>query len=141
MANKRKRRAARRRPVFQTEKYSIRALHEDREYGVYWYAWLWKLVRPLLIFLCSALMVIGMVSVGYDRIYGAFFAPVEASNAGVVSFQIDKGETVTQVGQRLQEAGLLRDSRVFKYLVQFRGLTPQRSTACKVSEFARHAGI
>ena len=61
MANKRKKRGARqRKPLFQSEKYSIRALHEDREYGMYWYAWLWKIVRPLLIFLCSALMVIGM---------------------------------------------------------------------------------
>ena len=48
MANKRKRRAARRKPIIQSEKYSIRALHEDREYGMYWYAWLWKLVRPVL---------------------------------------------------------------------------------------------
>ncbi|MBR2797589.1 MAG: endolytic transglycosylase MltG [Clostridia bacterium] len=124
MAKKRKKRGTRqRRPLFQSEKYSIRALHEDREYGMYWYAWLWKIVRPLLIFLCSALMVIGMVSVGYDRVYNAFFAPVSADSAEVVTFQIDDGETVTQIGARLQAANLLRDSRVFKYMVQFRGLT------------------
>lgn len=123
MAKKRKRRQTRRRPVFQTEKYSIRALHEDREYGLYWYAWLWKLLRPVLIFICSVLMVIGMVSIGYDRIYGAFFAPVQADNAEVVDFQIDSGETVTEVGERLKEAHLLREPRVFKYLIQFRGLT------------------
>ncbi len=123
MVRKRKRRAARRRPVIQSEKYSIRALHEDREYGLYWYAWLWKLLRPILIFLCSVLMVIGMVSIGYDRVYGAFFAPVAADDAGVVDFRIDSGETVTQIGQRLQEAKLLRDKRVFKYMVQFKGLT------------------
>ena len=123
MARKRKGRAAKRKPVFQSEKYSIRSLHEDREYGLYWYAWLWKLLRPALIFLCSALMVVGLVSMGYDRVYGAFFAPVEAESAEVVSFQIDKGETVTQIGERLQEAKLLRDRRVFKYMVQFRGLT------------------
>ena len=124
MANKRKKRGARqRKPLFQSEKYSIRALHEDREYGMYWYAWLWKIVRPLLIFLCSALMVIGMVSVGYDRVYNAFFAPVSPDNAEVVTFQIDDGETVTQIGERLQAANLLRDSRVFKYMVQLRGLT------------------
>ena len=124
MANKRKQRGARqRKPLFQSEKYSIRALHEDREYGMYWYAWLWKIVRPLLIFLCSTLMVIGMVSVGYDRLYNAFFAPVSADNAEVVTFQIDDGETVTQIGERLQAANLLRDSRVFKYMVQLRGLT------------------
>ena len=124
MAKRRKKRGTRqRRPLFQSEKYSIRALHEDREYGMYWYAWLWKIVRPVLIFVCSALMVIGMVSVGYDRVYNAFFAPVERDNSEVVSFQIDSGETVTQIGERLQAANLLRDSRVFKYMVQFRGLT------------------
>ena len=124
MANKRKRRGSKqRRPLFQSERYSIRALHEDREYGMYWYAWLWKIVRPLLIFLCSALMVTGIVKVGYDRIYNTFFAPVQADNAETVNFQIDSGETVTQIGERLQEANLLRDSRVFKYMVQFRGLT------------------
>ena len=122
MAKKRKRRATRR-PAIQSEKYSIRALHEDREYGLYWYAWLWKLLRPVLIFLCSVLMVIGMVSVGYDRIYGAFFAPVTRDSVEVVDFQIDSGETVTQIGQRLEDAKLLRDRRVFKYMVQFRGLT------------------
>ncbi len=124
MANKRKKRGSRqRKPLFQSEKYSIRALHEDREYGMYWYAWLWKAVRPVLIFICSALMVIGMVSVGYDRVYNAFFAPVERDNSEVVNFQIASGETVTQIGERLQQANLLRDSRVFKYMVQFRGLT------------------
>ena len=65
--NKRRRRAPR--EAVQTENYSIRTLHEDREYGLYWYAWLWKLVRPVLIFLCSALIVIGLVSYGYDWIY------------------------------------------------------------------------
>ena len=123
MAQKRKRRAPKRKPIFQSEKYSIRALHEDREYGLYWYAWLWKLLRPALIFLCSALMVIGVVSIGYDRVYGAFFAPVQAESVEVVTFQIDKGETVSQIGQRLQDEKLLRDRRVFKYMVQFKGLT------------------
>ena len=123
MSKKRKRRNLRRRPVIQSEKYSIRALHEDREYGLYWYAWLWKLVRPLLIFICSVLMVIGMVSIGYDRVYGAFFAPVTRDSAEVVDFQINSGETVTEIGQRLEEANLLRNRSVFKYLIQFRGLT------------------
>ena len=127
MAQRPKRRATGRKPMFQSEKYNIRSLHEDREYGVYWYAWLWKLVRPLLIFLCSVLMVVGIVSVGYDRVYGAFFAPVDAGNANVVNFQIDKGESVTQIGARLQEAKLLRDKRVFKYMVQFKGLTNSMS--------------
>ena len=125
MAQKRRKRgtASARRPVFQSEKYSISALHEDREYGLYWYAWLWKLLRPVLIFVCSALLVIGMVSIGYDRIYGAFFAPVLEDSAEVVTFRIERGESVTKVASRLEKEHLIRNHRVFRYLVQFRGLT------------------
>ena len=126
MAQKKKARrrgSARRVPVIKSEKYSIRALHEDREYGLYWYAWLWKILRPVLIFVCSALMVIGMVSVGYQRVYDRFLAPVAAESAETVNFQIENGESVSKIAQRLEDAQLLRSHSVFKYMVQFQGLT------------------
>ena len=116
-----------RKPLFQTERYSLRALHEDREYGIYWYAWLWKLVRPVLVFLCSVLMVVGMVSIGYDWVYGHFFAPVDNSDAQMVTFHIEQGESATKIADNLVKANLLRSDRVFRYLVQFRGLTNQLS--------------
>ena len=125
MAQKKKRRrgAARRTPIFKSEKYSIRALHEDREYGLYWYAWLWKILRPVLIFICSALMVIGMVSIGYNRVYDHYLAPVSGETSETVDFQIQNGESVSEIGKRLEEAQLLRNHSVFKYMVQFQGLT------------------
>ena len=112
----------RRKPAFQSERYSIKALHEDREYGLYWYAWLWKLVRPLLIFLCSVLIVIGIVSVGYEKVYDAFLAPMSESGE-VVTFEVEKGDSVSTIGRKLEAEKLLRNHNVFKYLVQFRGLT------------------
>lgn len=125
MAQKRRKRgqAASRRPAFKSEKYSIRALHEDREYGLYWYAWLWKILRPVLIFTCSALIVIGMVTTGYERVYSAFFAPVDAGSTETVNFKIESGESATSIGSRLEKENLLRDRRVFRYMVQFQGLT------------------
>ncbi len=125
MANKKQRRSGGRKrlPVFEAERYNIRSLHEDREYGLYWYAWLWKLIRPILIFICSALVVVGIVSIGYDRVYGAFFAPVSEGSAEVVSFEIQNGESVSAIGRRLEDAQLLRNRQVFKYMVQFKGLT------------------
>lgn len=125
MAQKRKRGSVpeeKRRPRFRSEHYSIRSLHEDRAYGLYWYDWLWKAIRPILIFLCSALLVIGMVSTGYERIYDTFLAPV-GDSADAVLFTIDRGDTVTAVGRKLEDANLLRNRTVFRYLVQFRGLT------------------
>ena len=125
MAQRRKRggNAARKyKPAFKSERYNIRALHEDREYGVYWYAWLWKLLRPVLIFLCSLLLVVGMVSIVYDQVYNAFLAPMSESGE-VVSFVIENGDSVSTVGRKLENAKLLRNHSVFRYLVQFRGLT------------------
>ena len=126
MAQKRKRTQAetpkKRRPGFRSEHYNTRTLHEERAYGLYWYAWLWKLLRPVLIFTCSALLVIGMVSTGYQRLYDTFLAPV-GDSADTVIFTIDNGDTVTAVGRKLEEAELVRNRTVFRYLVQIRGLT------------------
>ena len=122
-----RRKRAVRRPLFETQRYNLRALHEDREYGLYWYAWLWRIARPVLVFLCSALMVVGMVATGYKWVYNHYFAPVDDQNAQVVTFHVEKGESATKIAGNLVEKGLLRNDRVFRYLVQFQGLTNQLS--------------
>lgn len=122
-SRRRQNRSARKKPVFQSERYNVRMLHEDREYGLYWYAWLWKIVRPVLIFLCSVLIVIGMVSTGYNTLYDMFLAPVDDGNAGVVEFTIQSGDSVSKIGNNLVKANLLKNATVFKYMVQFEGLT------------------
>jgi len=122
MARRRKR-VRKQREAFTTERYSIRALHEEREYGLFWYAWLWKLVRPIMIFMCAALVVIGMVNVGWNKIYDGFFAPVDVMSAEVVTFEVKSGSSVAQVAKQLNEAKLLRSADVFEYMVQFKGLT------------------
>lgn len=121
----RKRRA--RRQVIQTEQYNIKTLHEDREYGLYWYAWIWKIVRPVLIFLCSALIVIGIVSFGYRQIYDNLLGPVDAQNANLVQFEIESGQSVTAIGASLEKQNLIHSGSVFKYLVQFEGVGNQLS--------------
>lgn len=123
--NKRRRqgRPAQKKPVFQAERYNVRMLHEDREYGLYWYAWLWKILRPVLIFMCSVLIVIGMVSTGYNALYDMFLAPVDDGNAGMVEFTIQSGDSVSKIGNNLVKANLLKNATVFKYMVQFEGLT------------------
>ena len=124
MANNKRRnqKSKQRRQVIQTEHYNIKTLHEDREYGLYWYAWLWKLVRPVLIFLCSVLIVIGIVSFGYEKIYDNLLGPVEKENAVMVQFDIESGQSVTSIGNALEEQNLIHNSSVFKYLVQLEGV-------------------
>lgn len=119
----RRRRTNQRREAFTTEQYSIKSLHEEREYGLFWYAWLWKLVRPVMIFLCAALVVIGMVTIGWNKIYDTFLAPMDTMSAEVVTFEVESGSSVAAVAKKLNEEQLLRNADIFEYLVQFRGLT------------------
>ncbi len=122
MARKR-RRAQKRREAFTTERYSIASLHEEREYGLFWYAWLWKLVRPVMIFVCALLVVIGMVTIGWNKVYDTLLAPMDTMSAEVRTFEVESGSSVSKVGRKLQEEGLLRNAKVFEYMVQFKGLT------------------
>ena len=124
---RRARRRARPRQAVQTERYNIKTLHEDREYGLYWYAWVWKILRPVLIFLCSLLIVIGMVNYGYNKVYDNYLGPVDAENTARVKFEIESGQSVTAIGANLEKQQLIHSGSIFKYLVQFEGLTNQLS--------------
>ena len=53
MANKKRR-------VVSRKFYNQRTLHKEREYGFYWYSWLWKIIRPVLIFAISAIITVGI---------------------------------------------------------------------------------
>ena len=126
MADKKRRRRAPRQAV-RTENYSIKTLHEDREYGLYWYAWLWKLVRPVLLFLCSALIVIGLVSTGYNWIYDNFLGPADPQAEQSAEFVIESGQSLTSIGNALEEQAFVRNGSVFRYLVQLEGVGDQIS--------------
>lgn len=128
MADKRRRSGrTRRRQGVRTESYNIKTLHEDREYGLYWYAWLWKILRPIMIFLCSALIVVGIVSYGYGKVYDSLLGPVDANSSAVVSFEIASGTSISEIGRNLQKQNLVLNGSVFKYLVQLRGLSTKLS--------------
>lgn len=128
MADKKRRAGrSRRRQAVHTERYNIKTLHEDREYGLYWYAGLWKVLRPILVFMCSLLIVIGIVDYGYNKIYDGFLGPVSTDKAPYQSFVIESGQSVTSIGSQLEEQQLIRSGSVFKYLVQLEGLTNKLS--------------
>ncbi len=124
---KRRKPQTRKRQQVTSESYNIKTLHEDREYGLYWYAWLWKLLRPVMIFLCSLLIVVGIVTYGYNKIYDSLLGPVDAKNATAVTFEIESGTSISEIGRKLQNENLVLNGSVFKYLVQLRGLSNKLS--------------
>lgn len=123
MAKRRVHSNRRRRAPVTAVHYNQKLLQHDRQYGFFWYAWLWKVLRPLLVFLCSLVIVIGLVSTGWRFINEHFFMPVDPGDTQVTEFVVDKGASVTGIGENLYKQGYLRNKGVFKYIVQFKGLT------------------
>ena len=106
-----------------TSYYNQRTLHRDREYGFFWYSWLWHLLRPALVLLCSLIVVLGIVASGWQFVYSQFFMPVNPSDTVVREFTIEKGSSITTIGNELYKQKLIRNKGIFKYIIQFQGLT------------------
>ena len=116
MANKKRR-------VVSRKFYNQKTLHKEREYGFYWYSWLWKIIRPLLIFCISAIITMGLFVNGWYALYDHFLKPMNPDDQATVPFVINRGDYVNTIANHLADQGLLRNKGVFKYMVMFRGVT------------------
>jgi len=99
-----------------------RELHERRRYGFFWYDWLWRIIRPVLVFVASFVIICGLVYSGYQKIDAMFFAPMDESDTAVVEFEVPSGSSLSTVAKRLEEAGLIHNHSVFKYMADFMGM-------------------
>lgn len=99
-----------------------RELHERRRYGFFWYDWLWRILRPALVFLASFVIVCGLVYTGYRQVDAMFFAPVDAQDERVVEFEVASGSSLSSVSRKLEEAGLIHNHSVFKYMADLMGM-------------------
>ncbi len=102
--------------------YTYRSLHREREYGGYWYSGLWLVLRPILVGICVAAVVVGLISTAWRGIYDRYAAPVDGSDDTPVAFAIASGASLTRVSRDLEEAGLIQSASVFKYYCDFAGL-------------------
>ncbi len=99
-----------------------RELHERRRYGFFWYDWLWRIIRPVMVFLTSFVIVCGLVYTLYAKVNDMFFAPIDANDAAIVEFEVPSGSSLSSVSRRLEEAGLIHNHTVFKYMADFMGM-------------------
>ena len=123
--------------------YSYERLREEREYGLFWYSWLWNILRPVLVFLCVAVIVVGVISIGWGYIDRHFVAPLDPASTESVTFEVASGSSLTRVANNLESAGLVRNRSVFKYYADFLGFgqkiqagTYQLSRAMTMREIA-----
>lgn len=102
--------------------WDYQSLHEARYYGFYWYDWLWKLLRAVLIFACSLLIVGGLVMTAWNWVENTYISPVDGQDTELRAFTVESGSSLTRVSSDLEEAGLIRNHQVFKYYADFSGL-------------------
>ncbi len=103
--------------------YSHKTLQKEREYGFFWYSWLWKKLRRVLILAISLIVSLGIVTSAYFMVYDTFFKPMDPDDTTTVNFVINKGDYVSTIAKNLTEQGLLRNRGIFKYIVMFMGVT------------------
>lgn len=101
---------------------TYRGLRDERRYGPYWYAALWRMLRPFLVGGTALLVVLGVMAGVGNRLYGEFIAPPEAGSERQIPFTVQSGQSLTRVANHLEEAGLIRNRTVFKYYCDFAGL-------------------
>ena len=103
-------------------KDTYRSVRDERQYGLYWYSWLWEVLRPLLIGLTVAVIVVGLLMALWNRVYTDYLGPVDSGDETEVPFEIESGQSLTRVANNLEAAGLIHSKSVFKYYCDFAGM-------------------
>ena len=102
--------------------YTYRSMQKERQEGLYWYSGLWKIGRPILLTMAVAVLVIGILSTAWNKLYGEFAAPVDPEDGTGYPFEITSGQSLNRVASNLEAAGLIRSKTVFKYYCDFAGM-------------------
>ena len=105
------------------KRYTYRSMRDEREYGLFWYSGLWRILRPILVGLTVAVLVIGIGMTVWNKLYGSFVAPVDENDTAEYTFDISSGESLNRVATNLENAGLIRSKSVFKYYCDFAGMS------------------
>ncbi len=103
------------------EEYDYERLREERRYGLYWYSWLWGILRPVVLIVCVLLIVAGVLSAAWGYIDRHYVGPVDASNEAPVTFEVKSGSSLSRVASDLEAAGLVHNRSVFKYYADLMG--------------------
>ena len=83
------------------KEYDTETLMKEREYGFFWYNWIWRAVRPVLVGALSLTIIFGMLLSGWNYLNSKFLLPVDESDPTPVVFEIESGSTLTAISRNL----------------------------------------
>ena len=99
------------------EDVTYRSIHREREYGGYWYSGLWRILRPVLVALTVLVVVLGIGTRVWNRLYGEFIAPVDAADPAEYTFGIQSGDSLNRVASNLESAGLIHEIKPVRQII------------------------
>ena len=121
------------------KRYTYRSLRDEREYGLYWYSGLWHILRPVLIGITVLVLIVGICTLVWDKVYNAFLAPVNTADSGEYTFEISDGQSLNRVAANLEESELIRSRSAFKYYCDFAGMAQKLQVAIQMSAISGNA--
>lgn len=111
------------RRIVAKKRYSTKSIIREREYGFFWYSWIWRILRPLLIFTCAVVITLGIVTAGWNLIYDNLLKPMDPDDPTTVTVEVPRGASITKIANILHEQDLLRNTGIFRYTIMFQGVT------------------
>lgn len=86
-------------------------------------SWLNKLLRQLLIYSVSLLIVIATIYAGVNIAYSRYIKPVDANNSELREIEVPRGSSLSRISQILYDNDLIRNKMVFKLYVDISNKT------------------
>lgn len=78
-----------------------------------------RTLRTAIMVACSLAIVVIMGVIAYNYVYGHYIAPMDVDSTEEISVIIDKDDSLKAISQKLEDAGIIRNSTIFKYYVDF----------------------
>jgi len=81
----------------------------------------WGVLRPVMVFITSLLIVVGFVYYGIDYVLQNYWLPADKNDATPIQIEIPKGSSVSEIAEILEGNNLIRNADVFEYYIDFSG--------------------
>ena len=80
---------------------------------------IWNILRPVLIVVISLVIVGVLLVTAFNKLYENYVSPVDPESTEQIEIRIEQGSSLTKISELLEEEGLIRNAKVFKYYVDF----------------------